>query len=193
MTARPNPANRSSTSTSKTLAAPLNATPTTLVSASASCAGTHLITLGSKAIVQLRARLTSTYGPIGVGEGCIISERASIGLLSPPQNEKEAAGVTLSPGVLVETCAVVEGASVGAYTIIESGAKIGKGAVVGSDCKVCAGVEIGEGAVVEDGTVVYGSGWGERRKVKKGLGLDGMRKTWVDLQGEALRKMWTGK
>ena len=81
----------------------------------------------------------------------------------------------------------------GAYTIIEAGAKIGKGAVVGSNSKVCAGVEIGEGMVVEDYTVVYGSGWGERRKTKKGSGLDGMRKTWVDLQGEALRRMWTGK
>ncbi|CAF9939902.1 MAG: hypothetical protein ALECFALPRED_008371 [Alectoria fallacina] len=191
MAARPSPANRSSTS--KPLGPLVNSTPTTLISASASCAGTHLITLGSRSIVQLRARLTSTYGPVGVGEGCIISERASIGLLSPPRNEREAEGVTISRGVLIESCAVVEGASIGAYTIIEAGAKIGKGAVVGSNSKVCVGVEIGEGMVVEDDTVVYGSGWGERRKEKEGVGLDGMRRLWVELQEDALRRMWTGK
>lgn len=142
--------------------------------------------------MQLRARLTSNYGPISVGDGCIISERASIGLLSSPQNEKEAKGVRLSSGVLIETCAVVQGASIGAYTIIEAGAKIGKGTVVGANSKVCAGVEIGEGMVVDDNTVVYGSG-GERRKEKKGLGLDRARKVWVDLQEDTLRRMWTGK
>ena len=101
--------------------------------------------------------------------------------------------MTLSPGVLIETCASVEGASIGAYTIIEAGARIGKGTVVGANSKVCAGVEIGEGMVVEDDTVVFGSGWGERRMAKKGLGLDGMRKPWVDLQVDTLRRMWTGK
>lgn len=146
---------------------------------------------GSKTIVQLRTLLTSNYGRVDIGDGCIISERASIGLLSAPQNEKEAKGVTLSPGVLIETCAVVEGASIGPYTIIEAGAKIGKGTVIGANSKVCGGVEIGENVVVEDDTVVYGSGWGQRRKEKKGL--DEVRRKWVDLQGDALRKMWTGK
>lgn len=143
--------------------------------------------------MQLRACLSSTYGPIQVGDGCIVSERASIGLLSPARNEKEANGVTLSRGVFIGTCASVEGASIGAYTVIEAGAKIGKGTVIGAYSKVCAGVEIGEGMVVEDATVVYGSGWGGRRKEKKGLGLDGMRKAWVDLQRDTLRTMWTGK
>ena len=101
--------------------------------------------------------------------------------------------MTLCAGVLIETGAIVQGASIGAFSIIGAGAKIGKGAVVGANSKVCAGVEIGVGVVVEDDTVVYGSGWGERRKEKKGVGLDGMRKNWVELQEDALRKMWTGK
>ena len=107
--------------------------------------------------MQLRACLNSTHGPIRAGDGCIISERASVGLLSPPRNEGEANGVALSAGVFIGTCALVEGASIGAYTIIEAGAKIGKGTVVGANSKVCAGVEIGEGMVVEDDSVVYGS------------------------------------
>ena len=143
--------------------------------------------------MQLRTRLTSTYGPIHIGDGCIISERVSIGLLSPPQNENDPRGITLSPGVFIETCAVIEAASIGPYTIIEAGAQIGKGTVIGANCKVCGGIRIGEGMIIEDDTVVYGSGWGERRKVTKGLGLDGMRKIWVNSQEETLRKMWTGK
>ena len=101
--------------------------------------------------------------------------------------------MALSTGVFIGTGASVEAASIGAFTIIEAGAKIGKGTVVGANSKVCAGVEIGEGMVVEDDCVVYGSEWGGRRKEKKGLGLDGMRKRWVHLQGEALKRMWTGK
>ena len=143
--------------------------------------------------MQLRACLNSTYGPIRIEDGCVISERASIGLLGPPRNELEAKGVTLSACVLIETCASVEGASIGANTIIEAGAKIGKGTVIGANSKVCAGVEVGEGMIVEDDTVVYGSGWGEQRKEKKGLGLNGMRKVWVEMQQDTLRRMWTGK
>ena len=185
------PVNRSSTS--KLPTAPLKITPTTLISASASCTGTYPITLESNTIVQLRACLNSQHGPIRVGIGCIISERASIGLSSPPKSEEEANGVTLSEGVFIGACASVEGASIGAYTVIEAGAKIGKGTVIGAHSKVCAGVEIGEGMVVEDDTVIYGSGWGERRKEKKGVGLDGMRKRWVDMQGDSVKRMWNGR
>ena len=101
--------------------------------------------------------------------------------------------MTLSAGVFIGTCASVEGASIGAYTIIEAGAKIGKGTVVGVNSKVCAGIDIGEGMVVEDDSVVYGIEWGGRRKEKKGLGVDGMRKRWIQVQGETLKRMWTGK
>ena len=101
--------------------------------------------------------------------------------------------MALSAGVFIGTCASVEGVSIGAYTIIEAGAKIGQGTVVGANSKVCAGVELGEGMVVEDDSVVYGSEWGGRRREKKGLGLDGMRKGWVHVQGETLKRMWTGK
>ena len=91
------------------------------------------------------------------------------------------------------TCASVEAASIGAYTIIEAGAKIGKGTVVGANSKVCAGVEIGEGTVIEDNTVVYQSGWGGRRKERNAFGLEGNSKRLVELQGDTLRRMWTGR
>ena len=120
---------------------PLKVAPTTLISASAACTGSYMITPGSKTIVERHACLTSNHGPVGIGDGCIISERAFIGLLEPPQNEKEVEGWMLPPGALIE------GASIGAYTINEAGAKIGKGTVIGANSKFCAGVEIGEGDV----------------------------------------------
>ena len=101
--------------------------------------------------------------------------------------------MTISPGVLIETGAIIEGASIGAYTIIEAGAKIGKGTVIGANSKVCAGLEIGEGVVIGDNTVVYGSGWGEQRTEQGVLGLDGMRKVWMESHEDILRRMWTGK
>lgn len=87
----------------------------------------------------------------------------------------------------------MEAAFVGAYTIIEAGAKVGKGVTVGERSKICAGVEIGHGQTVGNDTVVYGSAWGDRRQEKRGLGLDEARTEWVDAQGLALRRLWTGK
>ena len=140
--------------------------------------------------------MTAAYGPINISENCLISERASIGVLSPPaptQAEDKPTGVSLGPGVVIESGAVVEAASIGAYTIIEAGAKVGKGTVVGEHCKVCALVELGEGAVVGDGVVVYGSGWGEWRSEQGRQELEGMRRKAVTEQIEVLRRCWTGK
>lgn len=133
-----------------------------------------------------------------IGEACIISERASIGPLSPssqPSNEAPPTGTTLAPCVLVESGAIVEATSIGAYTIIESGVKVGRGAKIGTVCKICAGVEVGEGAVVEDGMVVWGNGWGEWRREGKGKMLDplSVRRAWVGEMLEVLRRGWTGK
>ncbi|KAK4695511.1 hypothetical protein P7C71_g2255, partial [Lecanoromycetidae sp. Uapishka_2] len=199
MATRPSIPNRSSTN--KTSVPPLQSTPTTLLSASATLTGSFPITLGANSIIQIRTHLSSTHGFLTIGEACIISERSSIGLLSPPYESSDnslqpaVAGTTLGPAVLVESGAVVEATSVGPYTIIESGARIGKGAKVGAGCKICAGVEIGEGSVVENGMVVWGNGWGERRREGRGKAMDPlvMRKVWPGETLEVLRKGWTGK
>ena len=194
MTARPSVTSR--TSTSRTLVTPIHSTPTTLVSASAILTGTQPISFGPNVIIQIRARISSAYGPINISENCIISERASIGLLSPPaptESEDDPAGMSLAPGVVIESGATVEAASIGAYTIIEAGAKVGKGAVIGDHCKVCAMVQVAEGAVVGNGIVVYGSGWGEWRSEHERQEREGMRRAAVSEQYEVLRRCWTGK
>ena len=194
MTARPSVTSR--TSTSRTLVTPIHSTPTTLVSASAILTGTQPISFGPNVIIQIRARISSAYSPINISENCIISERASIGLLSPPaptESEDDPAGMSLAPGVVIGSGATVEGASIGAYTIIEAGAKVGKGAVIGEHCKICAMVQVGEGAVVGNGIVVYGSGWGEWRSEHGRQETEGMRRAAVSEQYEVLRRCWTGK
>lgn len=187
-------------STSKTPGPPLYMTPTTLLSSSVSFSGTHPITLCASVIIQLRSRLSSFNGPIHIGEGTIINERVSVGCrtVSESQNQENGAptavsGVNIGQGVLIESGAVVEASSVGAYTTIEAGAMVGKGAVVGERCKICAKVEVGEGWVVNDGTIVWGSEWGECRVEKRAGELDGKREGWVKEQGEVMRRVWTGR
>lgn len=192
MTARPSVTTRVSTSK---VGPPVQYTSTTLISASASLTGSQTISLGPNVIIQIRARLNTIYGPINISENCIINERATIGMLSPPASTKadDPAGVSLAPGVVIESGATVEAASIGAYTIIEAGAKVGRGAVIGDHCKVCAGVQLAEGAVVGNGMVVYGSGWGEWRSEQGRQDLEGMRRAAVSEQHEVLKRCWTGK
>lgn len=193
--------NTKQNATSKPPGPPLRTSPTTLVSASAVFSGTHAINLDANVIIQLRSRLSSIYGPITIGEGSIISERASIGLLTASTNSessKDAAkpassGVDIGAGVVVESGAILEASEIGAFTTIEAGAIVGKGAAVGERCKICARVKVGEGCVVPDGMVVWGSRWGEWRAEQRVRELDGKKESWVREQGEMLRRIWTGK
>ncbi|RFU28863.1 hypothetical protein B7463_g7499, partial [Scytalidium lignicola] len=123
----------------------------------ASLIGTHLITLGSKSVVHPRGRLNSTYAPITVGSNCILSERSSIGLQSPPTVDQEQ-GVVIGDFVVVESGAVVEAKKIGDGSLIEINAKVGKGAVLGKHCKIGPLCEVAEGEVLPDYTVVYGNG-----------------------------------
>lgn len=138
----------------------LKTSPQTLLSPQASLSGTHPITLGASAVIQVRARVVAIHGPVTIGEGCIISERASIGILTgadgddggvpksaniihdeqrrPLNGEKkreggegEGVGVCLDRGVVVETGAVVEACFVGEGSVVEVGATIGRGSVIG--------------------------------------------------------------
>ena len=88
---------------------------------------------------------------------------------------------------------MIEATSIGAYTIIEAGARIGKGAKIGERCKICAGVVVGEGVVVGDGIVVWGSGWGECRREERRTEFGGLREKRVREQGDVLKRGWIGK
>ena len=98
--------------------------------------------------------------------------------------------------MIIESSAIVEAASIGAYTVVEVRAKIGQGAVIGANCKVCAMVEIAAGEVIDDDTVIWGHGWDERRVQRKEAelgGSDAGRRAVVEGLAETLKGAWTGK
>lgn len=96
--------------------------------------GTHPITIGADAIIQLRAKIISAHGPVTIGDGCVVAERAVIGLVNSLGAEKDkgwGGEVILGNGVIVESGAVVEGKMLGEGTIVEVGAVVGRGSVLG--------------------------------------------------------------
>ena len=102
--------------------------PTAVVSNAASFKGTQPVSVGADSIVQPRAKLNSTHGPVTVGERCIIAERAVLGLQSTAIADGN--GVVLGNGVVIESGAIVEG-SLEEGSLVEVGAVVGKGSVVG--------------------------------------------------------------
>lgn len=64
-----------------------------------------------------------------VGKACILNERSTVGLQSPPNDQLE--GVVIEDCVVVEVGAIVEAKRVGEGSIIEINARVGKGAVIG--------------------------------------------------------------
>jgi dynactin-6 len=91
----------------------------------------------------------STHGPIVIGEGCIVWEKAVVG---------GAGSVELGKDVVVESCSVVEGGVLGEACVVEAFAKIGNEASVGKGCRVMSFVKVAEGEVVGEYMILYGKG-----------------------------------
>ncbi|RMZ74720.1 hypothetical protein DV737_g5807, partial [Chaetothyriales sp. CBS 132003] len=146
--------------------------------------GSHTITLGNHTLVHPRAHLLSTYVPLMIGDGCIISEKAVVGgplpqvssapgqeavVESPSHGERGEDGAkkatVIEDRVRVEPHAQIHhSATVLEGAIIEAQATILPGAVVGRHAKICAGVTIREGMTVAEGAVVWGNGEQIRRR-----------------------------
>ena len=104
--------------------------------------GTQPITIGPHAVLHPHGKITSGTAPVVVGEGCVVFEKAVVGVGwlqdgFTARGESRADGVVLGRNVVVETGAVVEAAEVGEGTVVEAGARLGAGVVVG---KVCVSV-----------------------------------------------------
>ena len=112
---------------------PTAITPSCVIAETATLVGTGLITISANAVLHPRAKIVSTYGPVTLSEGCIVCERACVGLLTAEDDEDAPgiAGVTLEKNVTVEAAATVEASFIGEGSIIECGAKIGRGALLG--------------------------------------------------------------
>ncbi|KAI9814622.1 MAG: hypothetical protein M1827_003178 [Pycnora praestabilis] len=193
---RPSPAHRPSTNTSSTSKPPLPPpkpptalSPTCVISETAQLVGTQLVTVFANTVVHPKAKLLSTLGTVVVGEGCIVCEKAVVGLGAAEAEEKikgktgvikgsgdgggdidegeRQEGVVLEQGVVVEVGALVEARRVGEGTVVEVGAKIGRGCVIGKHCKIAPLSKVPPNETLPDFTVIYGNN--ERRIDKSGL------------------------
>lgn len=107
---------------------PLTIHPTAHIADKASVTGTYPITVGASAVIHPFARLVSARGPIEVGDGAVVWERACVGEVG---GAKETV-TRLGRNVVVEGNGVVEaGADVGEGTVVEVGARVGGGCVIG--------------------------------------------------------------
>jgi dynactin-6 len=112
---------------------PTSIDPSCVIAATSAIQGTHIVTLSANTVLHPRSNIMSTYGPVTLGEGCIICEKVTVGLLGSANGGKDHGdtSVVLGRNVTIEPMASVEATSVGDGTVIESGVKIGRGAVIG--------------------------------------------------------------
>ena len=146
--------------------APTTLDPSSIISDAAVLTGLYPITIGANAVLHPRARIVSTYGPVTIGPGCVVSERASVGLLNEPAEPSEDAaavgpegrseaprdaGVTLDRNVSIEPAAVIEARLVGEGSLLEAGTRAGAGAVIGKVCCFFATPSSQQRQLVDDG------------------------------------------
>ncbi|KAK4502992.1 hypothetical protein PRZ48_006419 [Zasmidium cellare] len=154
MTTRPAaPSSRPSDTTPRP---PLKIHSLAIVADRAQITGTHPITIGPNTIIHPHARLRAEKAPITIGANCSISEKALISTSEGPQE------CVIGDGVDIQGDAVVEGARVGDWSLIEVGAKVERLSAVGRYCKVTALSVVLPGEVLGDFVVVFGEG-GRRR------------------------------
>ena len=110
----------------KAISPPTTIHPTAVVTPAATLTGIYPITIGANTIVHPRANLTSKYGPVSIGSGCIVGERAAVGL----QSKSSVNSVVVGNGVIIESGARVQG-NIGDNSVVEIGAGIGLGSIIG--------------------------------------------------------------
>ncbi|KAJ5259532.1 hypothetical protein N7478_012513 [Penicillium angulare] len=99
-TLKPPPAQHRSSSSSHTSTgppkAPLKADPSSTIADTAVFQGTYPVTIGANTIIHPRARFYAYEGPIYIGDGCIISEKATIGA-APTKSRSRSRSPSPSP------------------------------------------------------------------------------------------------
>jgi dynactin-6 len=114
---------------------------TVLIAQHASLTGSYPITLAPDVVLHPHAKISSALAPVVVEEGCVVHERARVGVWSSDGGNVGAyagggiEGVKLGKWVVVETNAIIEASEIGQGSEIGVGVSVGRGCVIG---KVCA-------------------------------------------------------
>lgn len=154
MTSRP--AAPSSRATEAVIRPPLKIHSLAVVADRAQITGTHAVEIGENTIIHPHARIKAETGKVIIGKNCTISEKA---VISATEGQEDC---ILGDGVDVQGDAVVEGAKVGDWSVIEVGTKLGRLSSIGRYCKITPLSTILPGEVVGDFVVVFGEE-GKRR------------------------------
>lgn len=155
--ARPAPDRRSSTAPKRTSMLPKPSSvfldSSVLIAQHAQLTGTQPITIGPNTVLHPHCKLSSALAPVVLGEGCVVFERARVGVgmgaeldasrrssVAPvrssanPRESMRSEGTFLGKNVVVESNAIVEAAEVGEGSVIEVGAVVGRGSIIGKVC-----------------------------------------------------------
>ncbi|KIW02518.1 uncharacterized protein PV09_06316 [Verruconis gallopava] len=147
---------------------PANIDPSVIIANHATLAGVFPITIGPQAVLHPYAKVVAVAGPVEIGEGTVIAERAVIGINDEGSGkDDEDAGlggrfVMLERDCIIESGAQVAAKLVGEGTFIDAFAVVGEGCVIGKFCKILPHARIAPNTVIEDFTIVYGQN--KRRK-----------------------------
>lgn len=129
---------------------PLKIHSLAVVADRAQITGTHAVEIGENTIIHPHARIKAEKGKVIIGKNCTVNEKAVISACEGSED------CLLGDGVDVQGDAVVEGAKVGDWSVIEVGAKVGRLSQIGKYCKITPFSTILPGEVVGDSVVVFG-------------------------------------
>ncbi|KAL4892698.1 trimeric LpxA-like protein [Aspergillus ambiguus] len=181
--ARSSSSQSASPSPSPTPRAPVTAHPTATIAETTVFHGTHPISIGAGTVVHPRARIYSYEGPVIIGDDCIISEKATIGVAPTPTSASlrgSSSASTTADGIPIRLASAVSvgpsttilpGAHLHAAVSVDALATIHRRVSVGAHSKICAGCEIAENTAIREWMVVWGvpgsiNGLGQRRRVR---------------------------
>ncbi|KAF1808724.1 trimeric LpxA-like protein [Eremomyces bilateralis CBS 781.70] len=140
--------------------APTVIDPSAIVSTHAILTGLHPITIGPDVVLHPYCKISSVEGPVTIGRGCIVAERAVVGFTTETAAQGDSAlkerDVTLNRNVVVGTSAVVEAKVVDEGCLVGAGCHLKGGSNVGKYCKIAPMVIVQPDEWIYDFMVVYG-------------------------------------
>ena len=120
---------------------PATIDPSAILANHATVTGMFPITVGANVVLNPYSKVLSNAGPVEIGEGCVIWERAVVGINveAGARDEDDDAGlggtfVMLERNCVIESGAQVSAKIVGEGTVIEAFASVGEGCVIGKVC-----------------------------------------------------------
>lgn len=162
--------------------APVTAHPSATIADTATFQGKYSVAIGAGTVVHPRAKVYSFEGPVVIGQGCIICEKAIIGTAptptptptpsaattpSTPSTPEQGVQTRISHNAVISPLATVHsGATVHSAATIDCLATVHAHADIGAHAKVCASCVVAPRAVIKEWVVVWGAGagLGQRRR-----------------------------